>query len=152
MEPPRLLIQSCGGAPAVSGKNSRPVVTLSSTTMAFSGRVAPRIEAMAAGVIAPLGSRRRRGDATPAGARARAPRGRQGACAELSGERLERVANVLVEAGELGRLGILRHEQAGLVGIGEEGNGLARPDQDQVTRLAHHAQGPLDDIGNALNL
>src|SRR5262245_33081064 len=49
------------------------MVTLSSTTIAFSGNIAPKMEAMAAGVISPLGSAGRRGVATPAGAVPRAP-------------------------------------------------------------------------------
>src|ERR1700681_1678037 len=36
-EPPMFCSQSCGAAAAVGGKNPRPVVTDSSTTMAFSG-------------------------------------------------------------------------------------------------------------------
>src|SRR6478735_2745887 len=113
MEPPRLLIQSCGGAPAVSGKNSRPVVTLSSTTIAFSGSMAPRIEAMEAGVMAPVGSAGRR----------RADR------AELDRERLEGGVHVVFQARQLRRPGLLRHQQTRLVGIGEERDRLARADQ-----------------------
>ena len=37
IEPPQLDSQSCFGAPAVNGIKARPVVTDSSTTMAFSG-------------------------------------------------------------------------------------------------------------------
>src|SRR3954469_3621173 len=37
IEPPMFCSQSCGAAADVGGKNCRPVVTDSSTTMAFSG-------------------------------------------------------------------------------------------------------------------
>ena len=37
IEPPMFCSQSCGAAAAVGGKKPRPVVTDSSTTMAFSG-------------------------------------------------------------------------------------------------------------------
>src|SRR5256884_3838260 len=37
IEPPRFWIQSCGAPAAITGKNARPVVTDSSTTIALSG-------------------------------------------------------------------------------------------------------------------
>ena len=99
---------------------------------------------MAAGVMAP--GRKRRP------ARRRDPGRRRAHGAELSGQRLEGGLHVVFEAGQLGGPGILRHQQAGLVRIGEERDGLARAHQHQVAGLAHHTQRLLDDIGNALDL
>ena len=52
-----LVSQSCGGAAAVAGKKPRPVVTDSSTMMAFSGIDSAIAWAIAAWVNAPVGLR-----------------------------------------------------------------------------------------------
>ena len=69
--------------------------------------MAPRMEAIAAGVIAPVGSAGRRGAATPAAPRSMAPSSMASASSAAS--------HVLLEAGQLGGPGILRHQQARLV-------------------------------------
>src|ERR1700709_1596752 len=55
IEPPMFCSQSCGAAADVGGKNARPVVTDSSTTIAFSGIAIAIACAIEAWVIAPVG-------------------------------------------------------------------------------------------------
>src|SRR6266581_3696992 len=55
IEPPMFCSQSCGAAAAVGGKKARPVVTDSSTTMAFSGIAIAIACAIEACVSAPVG-------------------------------------------------------------------------------------------------
>src|SRR5437763_11632120 len=54
IEPPILDSQSCGAAARVGAKKPRPVVTASSTTIAFSGRSAARDVPIASDVIVPV--------------------------------------------------------------------------------------------------
>src|ERR1700704_149614 len=80
IEPPMFCSQSCGAAAAVGGKNPRPVVMDSSTTIAFSGIAIASACAIEAWVSAPVGfaiSTRACGFAScglGAGAPAQAPR------------------------------------------------------------------------------
>src|SRR5215470_11311374 len=55
IEPPMLVSQSCGCAPAVGAKKPRPTVTDSSTTIAFSGIAIAIACAIDAGDNAPVG-------------------------------------------------------------------------------------------------
>src|SRR5258708_23257613 len=55
IEPPMFCSQACGAAAAVGGKKPRPVVTDSSTTMAFSGIAIASACAIEAWVKAPVG-------------------------------------------------------------------------------------------------
>ena len=64
--PPVSCIQSCGAAPRVAGKKPRPKLTLSSTTIAFSGISAPSVCASASDVTAPRAGSCRTGAAPSA--------------------------------------------------------------------------------------
>ena len=57
IDPPMLESQSCGAADLVGAKKPRPVVTASSTTIAFSGSSAPSEAPSASGVILPVALR-----------------------------------------------------------------------------------------------
>jgi hypothetical protein len=54
IDPPMFESQSCGAAERVGAKKPRPVVTASSTTIAFSGNSAPSEAPSASGVIRPV--------------------------------------------------------------------------------------------------
>src|SRR5439155_103934 len=56
IEPPVFESQSCGAAARVGAKKPRPVVTASSTTIAFSGSIAASEAPRFSGVIAPVAS------------------------------------------------------------------------------------------------
>ena len=144
MEPPLLLIQSCGGAPSGLGEELPARGHALVYDDGVFGQHGPQD-----------GGNRGRRDCAGRKRRPawrRDPGRRRAHGTEFHGQGLEGGFHVFFEAGQLGGFGILGHQQAGLVRIGEERDGLARSHQHQVPCRPHHAESPLDDVGNALDL
>src|SRR5215468_9459126 len=123
IEPPMLLSQSWGGAPAVMRKKPRPVVTDSSATMAPSGRSAPSEAARGLHHLAVF------------------------LCADLLGQPRERGDRVLSDGGEPVDLAALRREHARLVRIGEEGHGRLRSHENEMAHVLEDGERLIDRIG-----
>ena len=143
IDPPMFESQSCGCAARVGAKKPRPVVTASSTTIAFSGkqraeRRAERLRGDRAG-----GRRRRRVVDRPAPASPRAPT----ASASASSARDQ----ILLGPRQHVPLRIRRRQQARLVGIGEKRDRHLRADQDDVLEPGQHLHRLIDDIRHALD-
>jgi len=110
IEPPMFDSQSYGAAERVGAKKPRPVVTASSTTIAFSGNRAASEAPRFSVVIAPAAGFGGEPSVTGAAVE-RAP---------SSSTRASSAAQIFVRPGEDMPDGVGRREQARLVGIGEE--------------------------------
>ena len=142
IEPPMFCSQSCGAAAAVGGKKPRPVVTDSSTTMAFSGIAIAIACAIEACVSAPVGL-------TSSTSFCGFAIGRLGA--ERAGQRLQRRDGILAARGHAMHLAALGLQQARLVRIGEERHRIVGLDQHDVPEILQDRQRLFDHVRNAVD-
>ena len=140
--PPVSVSRSWRGAPAVIVPSIRPEVIASSTTMARSGSRWPTALQTLAAVRRPRGRGGRAAGCSAGVGLRRAQRG---------GELVQAGGGVLRRRGQHVHGAALRHQVAGLAGIGEERHRRFGIDQDQVLDAGELQRGQFGQVGDALH-